>query len=144
MVTWVLPRDNFWKISWRTIFSQISGSNHWTAKTNLAKLFSHSYTQCEKGRWRHVLLQNFFKFLKYIAEGTVLKMSQNCNSNSVGHLWLSYSEFAQSCPTLCDPTDSSQAPPSMGFSRQEYWSGVPFPSPGDLPDPGIEPGSPAL
>ena len=31
----------------------------------------------------------------------------------------------------------------MGFSRQEYWSGLPFPSPGDLPDPGIEPGSPA-
>ena len=37
-----------------------------------------------------------------------------------------------------------QAPPSMGFSREEYWSGLPFPSPGDLPDPGIEPGSPAL
>ena len=37
-----------------------------------------------------------------------------------------------------------QALPSMGFSRQEYWSGVPFPSPGDLPDPGIEPRSPAL
>ena len=37
-----------------------------------------------------------------------------------------------------------QAPPSMGFSRQEYWSGLPFPSPGDLPDPGIEPRSPAL
>ena len=34
--------------------------------------------------------------------------------------------------------------PSMGFSRQEYWSGLPFPSPGDLPDPGIEPGSPTL
>ena len=33
---------------------------------------------------------------------------------------------------------------SMEFSRQEYWSGLPFPSPGDLPDPGIEPGSPAL
>ena len=33
---------------------------------------------------------------------------------------------------------------SMGFSRQEYWSGLPFPSPGNLPDPGIEPGSPAL
>ena len=32
----------------------------------------------------------------------------------------------------------------MGFSRQEYWSGVPLPSPGDLPNPGIEPGSPAL
>ena len=37
-----------------------------------------------------------------------------------------------------------QAPLSMGFSRQEYWSGYPFPSPGDLPDPGIKPGSPAL
>ena len=41
-------------------------------------------------------------------------------------------------------TIAHQAPPSMGFSRQEYWSGLPFPSPGDLPDPGIEPGSPAL
>ena len=41
-------------------------------------------------------------------------------------------------------TAAYQAPPSMGFSRQEYWSGLPFPSPGDLPDPGIEPGSPAF
>ena len=38
-------------------------------------------------------------------------------------------------------TIAYQAPPSMGFSRQEYWSGLPFPSPGDLPDPGIELGS---
>ena len=41
-------------------------------------------------------------------------------------------------------TVAHQAPPSMGFSRQEYWSGVPFPFPEDLPDPRIEPGSPAL
>ena len=41
-------------------------------------------------------------------------------------------------------TVAHQAPPSMEFSSQEYWSGLPFPSPGDLPDPGIEPGSPAL
>ena len=41
-------------------------------------------------------------------------------------------------------TVACQVPPSMGFSRQEYWSGLPFPSPGDLPDPGIEPRSPAL
>ena len=41
-------------------------------------------------------------------------------------------------------TIAQQAPPSMGFSRQEYWSGLPFPSPGDLPNPGIEPTSPAL
>ena len=56
------------------------------------------------------------------------------------------SEVAQLCPTLCNPMGSSlhQAPLSMGFSRQEYWSGLPFPSPGNLPDPGIEPRSPSL
>ena len=53
------------------------------------------------------------------------------------------SEVAQSCLTLCDPwTVAHQAPLSMGFSWQEYWSGLPFPSPGDLPNPGIKPGSP--
>ena len=41
-------------------------------------------------------------------------------------------------------TVAHQAPSSVGFSRQAYWSGLPFPSPGDLPDPGIEPGSSAL
>ena len=41
-------------------------------------------------------------------------------------------------------TVAHQAPPSMEFSRQQYWSGLPFPSPGYLPDPGIEPRSPAL
>ena len=41
-------------------------------------------------------------------------------------------------------TVALQAPPSVGFSRQEYWSALPFPSPGDLPNPGIESGSPAL
>ena len=58
----------------------------------------------------------------------------------------SESEVAQSCLTLCNPMDSSlhQAPPSMGFSRQVYWSGVPFPSPGYLPNPWIEPRTPAL
>ena len=44
-------------------------------------------------------------------------------------------EVSQLCPTLCNP---------MEFSRPEYWSGLPFPSPGDLPNPGIEPRSPAL
>ena len=41
-------------------------------------------------------------------------------------------------------TAPRQAPPSMGFPKQEYWSGFPFPSPGDLPEPGIEDTSPAL
>ena len=52
---------------------------------------------------------------------------------------------SQSCPTLCDPVDYvCQAPLSMEFFRQEYWNGLPFPSPGYLPNPGIEPSSPAL
>ena len=51
----------------------------------------------------------------------------------------------RSCPTLAIPwTVACQAPLSMGFSRREYWSGLPFPSPGDLPDPGLEPTSSAL
>ena len=52
---------------------------------------------------------------------------------------------AQWCPTLCDPVDCSpQAPLSIGFSRQEYWSELLLPSPADLSDPGIEPQSTAL
>ena len=48
-------------------------------------------------------------------------------------------------PTLATPwTVACQAPPSVGISRQQYWSRLPFPSPGDLPDPGIKPRSPAL
>ena len=55
------------------------------------------------------------------------------------------SEVTQSCPTLATPLIvAHQALLSMRFSRQEYWSGLPFPSPGDLPNPGIKPGSPAL
>ena len=54
-------------------------------------------------------------------------------------------KVVQSYPTLCDPMDCS--PPdssSTGFSSREYWSGLPFPSPGDLPDPRNEPTSSAL
>ena len=51
-------------------------------------------------------------------------------------------KLLQLCPTLCLLwTVACQAPLSMGFSRQEYWSGLPCPPSGDLPDPGIEPSS---
>ena len=62
-----------------------------------------------------------------------------------------HAKSLQSCLTLCDPMDciqlQRQAPVSMGFSRQEYWSGLPCPPPGDLLNPGIKPlslTSPAL
>ena len=69
-------------------------------------------------------------------------------TNSLSHsfflmLWV----HAQLCLTFCDPMGCSlpwTAPLTMGFSRQEYWSGLPFPSPGDLPNPGIKPRSPTL
>ena len=51
---------------------------------------------------------------------------------------------AQLCPTLCNPMVCNLPGSSGDFSRQEYWSGLPFPSPGDLPDPRIQPRSPAL
>ena len=57
----------------------------------------------------------------------------------------SKSEVTQLCLTLCDPMDCSLPGCSVhGFSRQEYWRGLPFPSPGVLSNPGIESGSPTL
>ena len=75
---------------------------------------------------------------------------QNCNWWShkwgvqycSGHVCV-YVLASKLCLTLCDPI-ACKASLTMGLSRQEYWSGLPFPSPGDLPNPGIEPGSPAL
>ena len=59
------------------------------------------------------------------------------------YLYFSTCTHVQSCPTLCDPMDpTGQAPLFMGFSRQESWSALPLPIPGDLPDPGIQPASP--
>ena len=52
--------------------------------------------------------------------------------------------IAHLCSTVTPWTVACQTPLSMGCSRQEYWSGLPFPSPGDHPDPGIESASPAL
>ena len=67
------------------------------------------------------------------------------NVNRVAVMKTNGDLVTKSCPTLVTPwTVVCQAPLSMAFSRQEYWNGLPFPSPGDLPYPGIEPGSPAL
>ena len=65
------------------------------------------------------------------------------NIPSLPHWYLLCSLVAKSCPNLCNPwTVAHQAPLSMDFSRQEYWSGLPFPPLGDLPHPGIESGLP--
>ena len=89
----------------------------------------------------------------FFANSPRITHTTSCTSSNLliprfGYLFtcfIQFSSVAQSCLTLCDPMNCS--PPGFsvhGLSRQEYWSGLPFPSPGDLPDPGIEPGSPTL
>ena len=84
----------------------------------------------------HILVQDF---------GGVSLLQDAGPQNFIKALNVQKVKVPLSCLTLCDPMDCS--PPgstSMGFSRQEYWSGLPLASPGDLPDPGTEPRSPAL
>ena len=73
---------------------------------------------------------------------------RSCNQRSLAGYSLCCAVLclvAQLCLTLFDPMDCScQAPLSMGFSRQEYWSGLPFLPPGDLPNPGIEIEAPTM
>ena len=71
---------------------------------------------------------------KMIKKWTLGCFTELCTLSCFSHVWLSVTLWTVAC----------QAPMSTGFSRQEYWSGLSFPSPGDLPDPGIEPHSPAL
>ena len=78
------------------------------------------------------LLQTFSALPNFARWNTILLFCYECMF------------VAQLCPTLCPWTVACQAPLSMGLSRQEYWSGLPCPSLGDLPDPGIEPRCPAL
>ena len=90
--------------------------------------------------------------LSYIGEGNGNPLQCSCldNPRDRGAWWASIYGVTQSRTRLKRLSSSSsrtvayQSPPSMGFSRQECWSGLPFPSPGDLPDPGIETRSPAL
>ena len=82
------------------------------------------------GEWIHVWLGLGYMYLVdthvWLSPFAVhLKLSQHRSL-----AMLCYAKSLQSCPTLCDPIDGShQAPPSLGFSRQEHWSGLPFPSP---------------
>ena len=80
-----------------------------------------------------------FSYLKVLIF-TVFTESKSKNITKYTHEVCVYAKLLQSCPTLCDPMDCSP-PGSMGFFRQEYWSGLPCPPPEALPNPGIEPES---
>ena len=90
----------------------------------------------------------FFRFFSHIGHCRVLSITAGLYSRSLLTCFHFEREKVKSLSRVrlfeTPWTVAYQAPPSMGFSRQEYWSGLPFPSPGDLPDPGIEPGSSAL
>ena len=96
----------------------------------------HSYRRCsQKLRSWDMLSQTLPVYLgtlesvfRYLAWGNKLLMS--VSMKSLSRVWLFATPW----------TVARQAPLSMGFSNQEYWSGLPFPSPGDLPNPGIEAG----
>ena len=69
---------------------------------------------------------------KWIHAGNPMWFKAHCTFSTLNFIKFAAAaaKSLQSCPTLCDPIDGSpQAPPSLGFSRQEYWSGLPFPTP---------------
>ena len=106
-------------------------SLHWYCKSNgqqnwiLRRNWGSGTTQHHTGPVITVL---FSLHLKGVKNEKKLKVK------SLNHVWLFVTPW----------TVAHQDPPSMGFSRQEYWSGLPFHFPGDLPDPGIDPRSPTL
>ena len=93
----------------------------------------------------HMLSCQSWNFLALVSGSSVKKASTLISYCLVSHTRLWFGGLvAKLRPTLVTPwTVARQAPLSMGFSRQEYWSGLPFPPPGDLPNPGVEPRSPA-
>ena len=92
----------------------------------------------------HIILHNYTYFVIHIVISTGRKVLKP--SHKWAHsLCCCCCSVSKSCPTLCDPrTIAYQAPLSMQFSRQESWSGLQFPAPGDLLGPGIKPTCPAM
>ena len=110
--------------------------NHWATK-------EAPFHPLYKDSWLWVVIWSY-KF-----SSSRRKIALLCSSFSFKiKTWSCCCLITKSCPTLCDPIDGSpQIPLCIEFSRQEYWSGLPVPPAGDLPDPGIEPtclASPAL
>ena len=116
--TWTSPDDQYWNQ-----IDYILCSRRWRSSIQSAK--TRPRTDCGSGD-----------------EHSISKFSLKLKK--VGKLKMKVL-VAQLCSTLWDPIDCSHLGPlSMEFSRQEYWRGVPFPSPGEIPNPGINPRSPAL
>ena len=100
----------------------------------------NEYTSFNK--WRKLILINTHSRMHSYISALFLKITTLRSSNLILVMQVKSLSRVQLFETPW--TVAYQAPPSMGFSRQGYWSGLPFPSPGDLPNPGIEPRSPEM
>ena len=110
-------------------------------------LCSMDFDKCIVTRIYHgIITQNSFTALKILCALPFIPPSPPLKPLATTNFCFAMQcSVAKSYPTLWDPREyTCQAPQSMGFSRQENWSGLPFPSPEDLPDPGIELMTPAL
>ena len=133
------PRFSPWvrKIPWRRKWQPASvflpGEFH--GQKSLAGYSPWDQKGSDKTEWLTLSLSHLFSIYLCIYLFTYLwNVKWKVKVKLLSRVWLFATPW----------TVAYQAPPSKGFSRQEYWSGLPFPFPGDLPDPGIEPGSPAL
>ena len=128
--TWVWVNSGSWWWTGRPGVLQFMGSwrvgHDWTTELNWTELIAVFYTSDNFWCMWAIKFTSIYFFL--------LNCQVKVKVKSLSHAQL----FATAWTVAC------QAPLSMGFSRKEYWSGLPFPSPGDLPNPGIEPRSPAL
>ena len=123
----------------RDLGSDASDVRHiWSVSDTVLHAFPDSgKLSCTTCIWRPQIKAHWFRLLFYCLEfslGCLVPIKSKVKVKSLSCVWLFVTPW----------TAAHQAPVSMGFSRQEYWSGLPFPSPGDLPNPRIEPRSLAL
>ena len=128
---------------------------HWVRRKKNPALDSRIYSALHTCGW-HILGSNKLQIKNSVKKKKKQTKIQNVPKSKIwicrslatvygAFDWLYYvCLIAQSCPTLCNPTDciACQAPLSMGFSKEEHWSRLPFPCSRNLPDPGIKPVSP--
>ena len=121
-----------WKIPWKEEagglqFMKLQRVEHCWGQTHIGTLYIYAMYMCIYIYNVNIFIYKSLHIQFYILHKFVCVYIKS-------HVWLFMTPW----------TVAYHTPPSMGFSRQEYWSGLPFPSPGDLPDPGIEPVSPTL
>ena len=146
---WLLPLQRFPRV----IYSPCILTTHMSGAVRKSRLRNSSDGGCIQGMMMSCLtrpligqclpavtpLQVWSPALQFSSAVTVHLVFIMCQVRLYVCMFL----LVQSCLIVIPWTVACQAPLSMEFSRQEYWSGLPFPSPGDLPDPGINPASPA-